>query len=844
MALAGTVASALFIANNVAVTTATEDLISTDAPFRIDQASLREAFPKLTNTVVLSIESPYPEARTEAAQRLVAVMEEEPELFREIFAPPTMPFFQDNGLLFRSLDEVETIIDRLAEAQPLLTSLAAQPDTVQLIELLSDAVERSPLDQPLDPILLQTVDTLAPALVDIVEGSIRPLSWLALLDAPVGGLNERVLIEIVPALDTTRLQPARVALDRLDELGRQVEQQVPGVSVAVTGKIALQRDELRSASVGAGSAGLLSLVLVTLFMVFGIRSFGGVVALLVTLIVGLAATAAFGVAVFATFNLISVAFAVLFIGLGVDFAIHTFLRAQEAVSDGASTEEAIVTAVTGVGPALLICAPTTAVAFLAFTATDYVGLAQLGVIAAAGMLIAVALSLTLLPALVSLFGCPPLKEIGVRRLARRTSPKVVTWLAYGLLAISALGIVAGTDVRFNSDPMNLRDPQAPSMQALEALRMGGQVSPYGAEILVYDDAEAAGLAAVLESLPLVERVLWRDRFIPAEQDAKLAAIEDALLFIDLPRANDSPVIEEPRPLAPALLGLEAAAAARLAALAPDLVTVEPQVIELAAAAAAAVAANPGLEAAAQENWFRFWPSTLETLGAALRAQRIDLESLPSDLLARFVGVGGTLRLDVQPVPKVETPADIDAFAASVRAIATDAAGPAVQIAGAGALVSDAMRKAMVLAAVGVGLMLLLVVRRPGDVMLILITAVVAIGLTLGAMWVIGLDFNYANVIVLPLLLGFGIDTSIHMVLRARDEGDASAVLQTSTPRAVLLSALTTLASFGTLILAAHRGTQSMGILLTMAVVASLLASLIVLPALLQLRQLTENAISR
>ncbi|MDX1426175.1 MAG: MMPL family transporter, partial [Kiloniellales bacterium] len=171
------------------------------------------------------------------------------------------------------------------------------------------------------------------------------------------------------------------------------------------------------------------------------------------------------------------------------------------------------------------------------------------------------------------------------------------------------------------------------------------------------------------------------------------------------------------------------------------------------------------------------------------------------------------------------------FVRAVRAVAPNASGATVEMTEGGRAVIDAYRQAAATAVVAIALLLLVLLRRLAAVVLVLAPLLLAAVLTVAATVVFALPFNFANVIVLPLLFGLGVASGLHIELRARQAGPQR-VLSTSTPRAVLFSALTTVASFGALALSRHTGTASMGVLLTIAICLTLVSTLVVLPALL------------
>jgi uncharacterized protein len=165
-------------------------------------------------------------------------------------------------------------------------------------------------------------------------------------------------------------------------------------------------------------------------------------------------------------------------------------------------------------------------------------------------------------------------------------------------------------------------------------------------------------------------------------------------------------------------------------------------------------------------------------------------------------------------------------------VAPQATGAPVIIVEAGRAVIDAFMQALGISLFGISIILWLVLRRVGDVLLVFAPVIVAALWTLALSVLFDVPFNFANVIVLPLLFGLSVDYGVHLVLRQR-HGDANPML-TTTPRAVLMSALTTIGSFGSIMLSGHPGTASMGVLLSIAIALSLLSILVFLPALMHL----------
>ena len=801
-----TALAAVYLAANVAVDTNLDDLIDRDAPFRERQRALEDAFPALRDRVVLVVDAPSLDARLAATHALATALERRDDVAEAIFAPATLDVFERQALLFDDVATLERRLDRLAGAQPLLARIAGDARPTTLVATLANGLERGETT----PAFGDALDALAPIFEAAAAGEARPIPWLELTraDAPTRPL----VVEARPVLDFARIQPAGPALDAMRALVARIEASYPGSSVAITGEIALEAEELEAAGVGAATALSLSLVLVLVVLAVGMRSAGAIAAILLTLVSGLILTGAFAVAGVGAFTMISIAFAVLVIGLGVDFAIHLSLRAQEESGRGRAWSDAVVAAVRGVGPALLLCGPTTALAFASFWPTAYVGLAQLGLIAGVGMLILLVLTLTLLPALLRSLARP---RSLVAPSRARVPPSLMQVAAVAIVAAGVAAPAFVGEVRFAADPLALKDPDAPSVTAFRALLEEAELSPYRAELLVEGEAEAAAARTRLLALDEVGRVVGIDRFVPEDQARKLALIEDARFFLDVPAPQPAPAAT------PAELERELR---RLADVAPD-----PAWREASLALAERVAAEPGYARTLQEAWFRFWPQALTRLGALLDAGPMTADDLATALRERYVDDAGRQRLEILPAAPLTDADARRAFADAVLAAVPDAAGNVVQMTRAADVVAGAMVQASVTALVAVTLLVALVLRRWVDVAAVMLTVLLAASLTLGAMALFDIPFNFANVIVLPLLLGMGVDAAIHVVVRAREQAGRGLVVLTSTPRAVLLSALTTLASFGTLMLSPHQGTASMGLLLALAMLANLAAALVVLP---------------
>ncbi len=836
-----TVGVAFYVADTIAIDTDTSDMLSPDLPFRRDSRALSEAFPQFSDNILIVVDGQTADLADDWANALAGRLRQRPELFGEVYDPAGDPFFRANGLLFLEVDELYQLSDRLAEAQPFLGALWHDPSLRGLAAMLSLAIEAA-LDEDGGPAI--ELNPMLEAMAEVVEaqaaGRFADLSWRQLMTGEIAEASDkRRFLLIQPTLDFASLSPAAEAMTALRSLAREMGlDRSNGVRMRLTGSAALAQEELASVEEGMGLAAAVSLVLVLALLMGGLRSARLVLATLATLVMGLIWTAGFALLALGQLNLISVAFAVLFIGLSVDFGIHFALRYKEETDRGSGHAMALERAAAGVGGALTLCAVAAAIAFYSFLPTAYLGLAELGLIAGTGMFVALFTNLTVLPALLTLMPLRPAGGGGAERgpqgrmgpLVRRHAGAVRwTALVLGLAAAAAL-----PQARFDFDPMNLRDRSTESVSTLFEMIEDNRAGFYSITVLADDLDQARDLAAGLAGLDEVDSTETIADYVPTGQEEKLEIVSTLALFL-LPSLSAS---ERKPPPAPAELRQAMdALAAKLDALASR--PGHPGARRLAAALSGLDLSEPAV-AELERRLLSALPGRLEALRRSLNAGPVGLADLPQGVLRRQIAADGRTKVEVYPAGDVRQREVLAGFVAAVRRLAPNATGSPVIILEAGEAVVAAFAQAAVLAVACIVVLLAVLLRSPRDIALVFAPLILAALLTVAASVVFDIPFNFANVIVLPLLFGLGVAGAIHLVLRERTEGGAGAVLVTSTPRAVVFSALTTIGSFGSIALSSHPGTASMGILLTIAIALSLGCTLIVLPALMAVGRQDEG----
>jgi uncharacterized protein len=827
--IVGGVLLGTYAVTHLSVDTDTNDLISPDLPWRKREAEFDRAFPQNVDLLAVVIDGATPGQAEDAATYLAQWMRDRPQLYKTVRRPDGGEFFTRNGLLFLSVKEVQDVADQLIAAQPLLGSLAADPSLRGLFSAISLALEGVKNGD----IKLSALDAPLTALADPVEASLagRPhhLSWESLFTGRAPQAQEmRRFILVQPNLDYTALEPGAKASSAIrtaaQEFGLTPEH---GVRVRLTGPVALSDEEFSTVAQGAGGATVMSFLLVCVILFLALRSWRIIVAIVGTLLVGLAATAAFAAVAIGSLNLISVAFAVLFIGIAVDFSIQFSVRYRDERYQVGELARAIRRAGHGIAGPLTLAATTTAVGFFSFVPTAYSGVSELGLIAGTSMVIALFLNFTLLPAALRLLHPPGESEpVGYRWasgidefLLRRR--RLVIFLT---AAVAAFCAVLLPHWRFDFNPLNLKDPKTESVATLFDLMSDPSTTPYTIDVLAASVAAADELAHRIETLPEVTQVVTISSYIPDDQDEKLAILGDAELLLG---STLSPPQSLPPPDDAANLTALATCARDLAEAAGNDASLPAA--RLARALDAAVKRGATILPDLRESIVSGLPGRLRDLRLTLAPEKVTMETLPGDLRRAWATEDGRSRLEIFPKGDPRDNVVLERFVAAVRTLAPEATGSPVTIQESGSTVVTAFTRAGWIAVAAITLLLLVVLRRLWDVVLVLIPLCLAGLLTAATSVMLDLPLNYANIITLPLLLGIGVAFDIYFVMRWR--AGMSGPLQSSTARAVLFSALTTMTAFGSLALSSHPGTAEMGRLLTISLAYVLLCTLVVLPAL-------------
>jgi hypothetical protein len=540
-------------------------------------------------------------------------------------------------------------------------------------------------------------------------------------------------------------------------------------------------------------------------------------------------------------NLLSIAFAVLFVGLGVDFGIQFSVRYRSERYKTNDLQTALEQAAQFSAVPLSLAAMATAAGFLSFLPTDYKGVSELGKIAGVGMLVAFFSSITVLPSLLSLLNPPGEKEpVGYAFLAPvdHFLEKHRVIIVVGTLLIAAAGLPLLYFLRFDFNPINLRNPNVESIATFLDLRKDPNTGANAINVMTHTEADAKKIEERLSKLPEVLRVMSLDSFVPEDQPEKLKLIAQGAKVLN-PALNPESVDEPPSDAenVEALMGT--AESLRKTAgdgKGPGAVAARRLADDLSRLADSSEATREKTQAI----FVAPLKVVLNQLKIALQAKPVSLNTLPPDLVRGWKTKDGLMRVEAQPRGDSNDNDTLRKFAAAVLAAEPTAIGGPVSILKSGDTVVKAFIHAGLWALLVISLLLWLTLRRVTDVLLTLVPLLVAGAVTLEICVLIGLPLNFANIVALPLLLGVGVAFKIYYVTAWR--AGKTNLLQSSLTRAIFFSAMTTATAFGSLWLSSHPGTASMGKLLALSLGTTLAAVLLFQPALMgKPRDIREEA---
>ena len=832
IALILAIAAGFYTARKFEINTDINTLISPNLDWRKRDIQFDDAFDR-DRTILAVVEAPTPELTSSASAALDHKLAGDTKHFESVQPLGSGEFFEKNGLLFLPVAEVARLTGQFESAAPLIEIMAGDPSLrgltgaleTGLVGIKRGQVKLDSTERPFN-LIARTVESV------LNKGS-GTFSWRELVsDKPLTDADRRAFIEFKPILDFNALEPGKAATDAIRQAASDLNLAGEyGARVRLTGPVPIANEEFATVADGAVVNGIGTVLVVLFILWMALHSAKIISAVFANLFIGLAITTAVGLMMVGSLNLLSIAFAVLFVGLGVDFGIQFSVRYRSERFKSNDLQTALEKAAEYSAVPLSLAAMATAAGFLSFLPTDYKGVSELGEIAGVGMLVAFISSITVLPALLSLLNPPGEKEaVGYAFLAPvdHFLEKHRVGIILGTLLIAVAGLPLLYFLRFDFNPINLRNAKVESIATFLDLRKDPNTGANAINVMTHSEADAKKIEAKLEKLPEVQRVMSLDSFVPEDQPEKLKLIAQGAKVLNPalnPESIDAPpsdaenvealkgTAESLRKTAGDAKGPGAVASRRLADALSKLAD-----------------SNEAVRNKTEAVFVTPLKVVLSQLKNALQAKPVSLKTLPADLVRGWKTKDGLTRVEAQPRGDPNDNDTLRKFAAAVLAAEPNAVGGPVSILKSGDTVVKAFIHAGLTALVVIGFLLWLALRRVTDVLLTLVPLLVAGAVTMEICVLIGLPLNFANIVALPLLLGVGVAFKIYYVTAWR--AGKTNLLQSSLTRAIFFSAMTTATAFGSLWLSSHPGTASMGKLLALSLLTTLAAVLLFQPALM------------
>lgn len=836
---------------HLSINTDTTDMVAPNAPFQRNLRNFEKAFSQDVHTLLLVIESDTPELTKAATKRLGRLLSADKSHFEAIYIPNDQAFFHQNGLLYLDTAALQSLSGNVAQAQPFLGRIAQQPNLSGFFSVFEDALTATDKQQDIPTDLPSLIDKVAFALHKSLNGDAHLLSWEGLLAEQKlkGQGTDKGFITVSPKFDYSQIRPAEASIIAIRKAIAEIQQPgLPAVKVWLTGEVGLEDDEIVGMSNGTFNASIFSIVLVLFILLLAYRSVLLTFATLFTLALSMVFCGAFAAASVGELNLISVAFAVSNIGLGVEYAIHFCLRYQDNLRLHVHSLRALRSTLISTSPSLLLCAGTTAIGLYAFVPTDYKGVSELGLLAGTSLFISLLVTLTVLPALLKLIPVsveaePPEAHPLLATLAAKLATLTLHYakpiaVATGLLAVVSVLLVFKVETDFN--PINLRDPATESVIAFKNLNKDSDTTPMTLTVLAKGEQQAKAMQQQLATLAAVDKTISLFDFKPTGQDEKLAIIEDMALVLGSQAQGFPALTPDANPL-PGINRLQKAIAAALPGktnaheiAAWGQLQQELQAIVVELDNRQEPSRREFIEKI-QTTLLGTLPSAMNSLLTGLNAQEVGLNDLPQELKERWLSKEGSYRIQIFPKQDLNDLGNLQNFIADVQSVAPETTDLPVIYWESMKEVVRAFQKAITIALVVIALLLFAIRRNLTDTLLVMTPLILAGLFTMASTVLTHTPINYANIIALPLLLGLGVDNGIHMVEKLHhSSAEQQNIYQSSTARAMFYGALTTASSFGGLAFSSHQGIASMGLIITMGIFWIMSCTFVILPALSKL----------
>ncbi len=809
--------------------------------------------------LVVVVESENTEKNRQFVERLGVRLEKEPALFKNVFYKGDLRMLGSKALLFLPEPELESLqqalvafrpfIDRFAQATNLVTLFSQVNAQFRTARRETNATNDSLVEAlpALERIVVQATDSLR-------RRGIPPSPGITTFFDPNAEAEQRLYITfdqgrlyLVTAQAVSQdMNPQ--AVRRLRELVQETRIEVSGVNADITGEPVLELDEMAQSQRDTTVASVVALILCALIFIYGYQETGRPIKATLCLVVGIGYTLGFTTLTVGHLNILTITFLPILIGLSIDYGVHLISRYEEELRHGRSEETALTTALVYTGQGIFTGALTTAGAFLAMAITDFRGIQEMGIICGGGMLVCLVPMMTMLPALLlqgrqnEIDHHPVPTQSHRARIEQLWLGRPVT-MTVATLILTGLAATQLPKVFFDYNLLNMQSAGLPAVKYEHKLIESASKSVLFGALVATNLEHAAILEQQATNLPAVASVDSMVRFLTEDQSRKLkrvTAIKQQLATLTFPAPDLQPVdISELSATLYYLYGYLGAAREAVQQEQPELdrklMGLREKVVILRKEMQPGDMKPEVAEklAAFQRALFRDVRETFEALRGQEDQAPLRVEDLPPGLRNRFVGHSGKHLVMAYPRKDVWQREHQEEFIQQLQTIDPDVTGTPVQLYYYTELLKTSYEEAARYSLIAIALLVFLHFRSPISVALALVPVVIGFVWLGGLMGFFGIPLNPANIMMLPLVIGIGVTNGIQVLNRYAEE-QSPAILARSTGKAVLVSGLTSIAGFGSLMLAEHQGIKSLGYVMALGLAACMVAGLTFLPALLNL----------
>ena len=859
------------------------NLIKRSPELQAKQDRFIEEFPDAEDIVVI-VEGGSDKENKAYVDELSRRLRAEPQLFSHVFEKVDAGFLRHYALQYLDAKDLASIARGLEENRDLVADLGRSSSILDCAALLADRDFSSVSDEDLKlmlPVINAMVGQLqtcistrgrnfiykSPWMANIAGSELETQKQMALMmeaedfslySTLAGGRIYIVLLR--PAYTEGVAHPVCIerAVVRLKAIMKDMARRHNQVIPRLTGEIILDYDEGRTSSEDSAISAIVSVVLVTFIFMWAFRELYRPMMAVYALAVGVGWTMAFATLAVGHLNLLTVTCTTILIGLGIDYGIHFIYRYEEERAAGLDPLPAMTETLARAGQENFTGAFSTALAFGVLNLTDFTGIAELGTIAGGGILLCYAANVLVLPAFLFWYETwgDSTDRVGLSSFAWLSNWER-QWLEHTqmmlllFLAFTVWCGVSACKVRYDYNLLNLQSQDLDSVKAeLYLMESSDHSLLYGIS-LVDSVEEASKLMEAYAKMPTVASTECVAVMVPKDYERKRPLLERCTkVASSLPL----PAVWQPiqGSMITRLLKLEnvmrGSAGEIDASLNRILYSSDPEVAEQGRELKRRIddltdrlsKMMPGPIGDSITAFDRYFFTDLRTMTEFLKAQQsapqLSFADMPSDLRDRELGRHGLVQVKVFPKENVWDRAAQERFVRDLESVDPQVVGMPVMTYYDSQVLREANEQAGMYALIAIWVLLFAYFRNAKLALLALMPKVIGVLWMVGIMGAWGVDFNSANFLALPMILGIGLVFGIHVVHRVLEEDD-SGIFSHSTGPAIALAALTTMAGFGTLMLASYRGIADLGFVMTVGVGANLLSSAVLLPVFIKwLRQ--------